>query len=237
MVPAQEWEGDGGQGLTPSFRDRALTELVSLLGWAYLHFVGLTSRIRVHMHPGSKAVTDGKRPCVFAFWHRYQLMMCYERRGRGIKVLVSRSGDGEFIARTLHRFGYDTSRGSSSRGGAAALMGLLDAVAAGGQAGVTPDGPKGPFRSVQPGLALLSQKTGAPILPCGWAGTRVKTLRSWDRFLIPKPFGRYVFVFGEPLVISAEETGAEEKIRAALDRAAQEAEDLLRGQAPEGDVR
>ena len=203
---------------------------IAFIGVLYLRFVALTSRIRVHFHPTALAIADGRRPCVFAFWHRYQLMMGYAYRNRGGYVLVSRSGDGELIAQALHRLGYRTVRGSSSRGGAKALLGLLDVLEAGGQLGVTPDGPRGPYRSVQPGVAALARKSGVPVIPGGWAGTRVKILRSsWDRFMIPLPFGKYEIVFGEPLTLSAEGPEAEESIRAALDAAAAEAERLLKG--------
>jgi lysophospholipid acyltransferase (LPLAT)-like uncharacterized protein len=201
--------------------------LVPVLGWLYLHFVGLTSRVRFHCHPDAKPFVEGNAPCIHAFWHRYQLMMCFTRRNRGIRVLVSRSGDGELIARALELFGYETARGSSSRGGAAALKAMLEAVAGGASLGVTPDGPRGPYRSLQPGTAAMAQKTGAPILPCGWAGSRVKELRSWDRFLIPLPFGRYEVVFGAPLRLASDEPDAEGRIRAALDAAPAEADRLL----------
>ena len=224
MVPAQKKAGLALSlpALSPGF--------IAFVGVLYLRFVALTSRIRVHFHPGALYLADGRRPCVFAFWHRYQLMMGYAYRNRGAHVLVSRSGDGELIARALHLMGYGTVRGSSTRGGATALMGLLDVLAAGGQLGVTPDGPRGPYRSVQPGLAALARKSGAPVIPGGWAGTRVKILRrSWDRFMVPLPFGRYVVVFGEPMTVSSDENEAEDAIRAALDGAAAEAERLLNG--------
>jgi lysophospholipid acyltransferase (LPLAT)-like uncharacterized protein len=213
----------------PAFKDRLLAEVVSFLGAAYLRFVGFTSRFGVRHHPAAAALIDGKKPCVFAFWHRFQLIMAYEHRDKGVHVLVSRSKDGELIARALERLGYRTARGSSSRGGATALREMLDAVAAGGQAAVTPDGPKGPLGAVHAGVAALSQKTGAPVVPIAWAGTRVKALSSWDRFLVPLPFGRYEVWFGEPFVLAPEDPSPEDKIRAALDAAVLVADDLLKG--------
>src|SRR5262245_53811179 len=209
-----------------SFRDRLLAWAVSCLGWAVVQFIGKTSRFPTHSHPQAPALLDHKKPVTYAFWHRFQLLLVYERRDLGIHVLVSQSRDGEFIARTLHRFGFRTVRGSSSRGGRAALMALLDTVRAGGQTGITPDGPRGPFRSVQPGVVAVARKTGTPILPLAWAGSRVKELSSWDRFLIPKPFGRYEVVLGEPFTLGAED-GAEEKVQRALDGVHARAEALL----------
>ncbi len=206
---------------------RLLAETISLLGASYLHLVGKTSRFRVHHHPAAAQIIDGKRPCVFAFWHRYQLIMTYEHRHQGVHVLVSRSKDGELIARALERLGYRTARGSSTRGGATAMRELLDALSAGGQVAVTPDGPKGPLGMVHPGVAALSQKTSAPVVPIAWTGTRVKALSSWDRFLVPLPFGRYEVYFGEPFVLAPEDPSPEQKIRAALDASVLHAEKMM----------
>lgn len=206
-------------------RDRALAWAVSWAGWAVIQAIGRTSRLHAHYHPAARrAIAEG--PVIYAFWHRYQILMAYEKRGCGALVLVSRSRDGELIARVVERFGLRTARGSSSRGGGTALRELLDGVRSGRSAAFTPDGPRGPFRSVQPGVLALAEKTGAPIVPLAWAGSRVKELSSWDRFLIPLPFGRYEVVFGEPLRVGGEAEAAD-RLRESLDAAAREAERLL----------
>ena len=208
-----------------SLLDRALAKGVSWAGWLFLQIVGKTSRIHLHYHPAARKLIDEKKPFIYAFWHRYQLMMLYTQRDRGINVLVSQSRDGELIAETLHRFGYKTVRGSSSRGGVRALLEMIDHLAAGEHGAFTPDGPRGPYRSLQPGVAAAARKSGLPIVPCGWAATKTKELSSWDRFLIPYPFGRYAVVLGEPLYIRSD--AEEEKVRQALDAAPQEAERVL----------
>lgn len=202
-----------------SRRDRFWPWVVSWLGWLILQFIGRTSRVVVRWSPAAQALRESSRPFIFAFWHRYQLLMAWEHRGRGVTVLVSRSRDGEFIAGVLERLGYRTARGSSSRGGPAAFMELLDTVAAGGRVAFTPDGPRGPARSIQPGVLALAAKTGVPIVPLAWAGTRVKTLSSWDRFMIPLPFGRFHVVFGDPLTVNAGDAAAGDKLRRALNQA------------------
>jgi lysophospholipid acyltransferase (LPLAT)-like uncharacterized protein len=210
-----------------SWKYRLLAAVVSFLGVLYIRFVVLTSRVRIHRHPAMRSVIEAGRPCVFALWHRDQLMMAWAHRNYGVHVLVSRSKDGEIIAGALHRLGYRTVRGSSSWGGASAFKELLDVVASGGQAAFTPDGPRGPSRTIGPGLTALLAKTGAPLLPCGCAGTRIRSLSSWDRFVVPLPFGRYEIVFGEPVTVSSDDPAAEAKVRAALDAAVAEAEKLL----------
>lgn len=184
-------------------------------GWLVLQLIGRTSRLTRHWAPSARALDASGGPIVFAFWHRFQLLMVWEHRHRGVTVLVSRSRDGEFIARVLERFGFRTARGSSSRGGPAAFRALRTVVESGGRVAFTPDGPRGPAESVQPGVIALAEQTGAPIVPVAWAGTRVKTLRSWDRFQVPLPFGRFVVAFGDPVRIAPGVDGAA-ALRAAL---------------------
>jgi lysophospholipid acyltransferase (LPLAT)-like uncharacterized protein len=193
-----------------------------------LQLIGKTSRLRSVYHPEAEALRKKKKPFIYTFWHRFQLLMVYEHRHQGVPVLVSRSRDGELIAQVLHRFGFRTVRGSSSRGGARALSELFQWAEAGSCLAFTPDGPRGPYRSVQPGVVSVAQKKGLPIVPLAWAGTRVKELSTWDRFLVPLPFGRYTVFFDKPLWLSPEDSSPEEKVRQALDHAAEEAEKLLR---------
>jgi lysophospholipid acyltransferase (LPLAT)-like uncharacterized protein len=217
VVPPQKKE------VIPS--NRLLPLFIARLGWLYLHVVGKTSRLHVRFHPAARALMDGGAPCIFAFWHRYQLLMAYEHRNRGVHVLVSRSKDGELIAQALHLFGFSTARGSSTRGGATAFMSLLEALRNGGRVAVTPDGPKGPLGTVHGGVLELARKSLAPVIPIAWQGTRVKALSSWDRLLIPLPFSRYEVLFDAPVpatVLSSDDapdllaralTAAEENVR------------------------
>jgi hypothetical protein len=145
--------------------------------------------------------------------------MPYAYRGRRISVLISRSRDGELIARTVAHLGIDSSRGSSSRGGAAGLRELLRKAEEGYDLAFTPDGPRGPVSKVQPGVVLAAAATGLPIVPVALAASRDRRLRSWDRFVVPMPFAAVHFVYGEPLEVPR---------RGALDAAAAELEERLR---------
>jgi lysophospholipid acyltransferase (LPLAT)-like uncharacterized protein len=206
---------------------RILPAVVGWLGKRVLHFIGGTSRLTVHTAPETRSLLESDRPVIFAFWHRYQLLMAYEHRGRGVGVLVSRSRDGDLIAAVLERMGFRTARGSSSRGGGPALLELMNILSAGGRVAVTPDGPRGPRGSVQPGVIFLAEKSGVPVVPLAWAGGPVSELRSWDAFLIPRPFGRYTVYFGAPLAFSSSDGQAGATLQRALIEAENTAATLL----------
>lgn len=142
------------------------------------------------------------RPFILAFWHRYLILMRYAYRGSRMSVLVSQSWDGELTSQTLAHLGIDTCRGSSSRGGAAALRDLLRRARSGSDLGFTPDGPKGPRCKVQPGVIVAAAMSGLPIQPVAIGASRRKLLRSWDKMVLPLPGARVDVVFGRPLKIA-----------------------------------
>lgn len=216
--------------MSPSWK----TGAVSFVAAQFIRGLRATVRLR---HHGDGQVREWERRgdhFILAFWHRHLLLMPYAYRGRGISVLVSQSQDGELIARTVARLGIDSSRGSSSRGGVAGMKSLLRKAAEGWDIAFTPDGPRGPLREVQPGVILAAAATGLPIQPVALAATRARLLRSWDRFVIPKPFSAVHFVYGEPLVVerrgSLEAAAAE--LKARLDEAEREAEGWAGGVVP-----
>lgn len=112
-------------------------------------------------------------------------------------ALVSASRDGALLADVLKRFGFDAVRGSSSRRGATALMELAEVIARGGEAAITPDGPRGPAYQLSPGIIFLAQKSGADVLPMNFEFSSCWRLKSWDRFIVPKPFSKVRVIFGE----------------------------------------
>jgi hypothetical protein len=149
---------------------------------------------------------DGdEEPVIVAFWHSRLLMMPLLRRRRGVTILISRHRDGELIDRAIKFFPIDSVRGSTTRGGARALRELVRALEGGSHVAVTPDGPRGPRNRVQPGVIRLASKTGRAIVPVTFNASRKKVFNSWDRFLLPYPFSRGVFVWGEPIWVVPEE--------------------------------
>ena len=170
---------------------------------------------------------SGAQP-IFAFWHGRILPATYFWRGRGIVVMTSANFDGEWIARIIEWFGYGTARGSTSRGGARAMVQLRREMRRGRPAAFTVDGPRGPARSVQSGPVWLASLTGNPILPFHIEATRGWTTRSWDRTLVPTPFSRVVVVIGEPITVPGDADKArlescrstlEQRLSALADRA------------------
>ncbi len=141
---------------------------------------------------------EGKQ-VVAAFWHGRLLMMPLAYPKIPWAIMVSLHPDGEYITRVAERFGVRVIRGSTRRGGRSALLGMVRAYRQGCHLAITPDGPTGPREEVKPGTIDLARLTGAPIVPAAFGASRGKFLRSWDRFLIPYPFSRMVFVCGEPI--------------------------------------
>lgn len=143
---------------------------------------------------------DGRQP-IFAFWHGRILAATLYFRDRGIVVITSENFDGEWIARIIRRFGYDTARGSTSRGGARALAQLRREMRAGRPAAFTIDGPRGPARVAQPGAIWLASATGQPIVPFHIDASSFWTVNSWDRHQVPKPGAEVAIAIGEPFYV------------------------------------
>lgn len=210
---------------------------------AYLRWALRTTRWTLHGEIGRYIHAT---PAVFAFWHeRLPLMPALwtlalrERAAAGgvrgrMHVLVSRHQDGRLIGAMMRGFGLDLVHGSSSKGtaqkgGAASLRALLGVLADGGQVVITPDGPRGPRRQMARGVAQLAALAGVPVVPCAAQSTRRRILPTWDRMILPLPFGRGVLVCGAPIVVPRDGwADSLPGIAAALDAAAAEADALCR---------
>ena len=120
---------------------------------------------------------DGKN-YIHAFWHGRLLLMPYSYSGKGITILISKHGDGELIARTMQRFGFDTTRGSTNEGAIESFKALVKKARAGFDIGYTPDGPRGPRYTVTAGPIQLARMTGLPIVPVAFSARKKKNSRA-----------------------------------------------------------
>ena len=176
--------------------------LAAALGGRALGALMASCRYEPEGEENYRSLWAAGRPIVFAIWHGRLLAPTYQHRRGGIVTLVSRHRDGEYIARTVERWGYTLVRGSSSRGGREALRELVGHVRAGRSLALTPDGPRGPYQTMKPGPVLIARRTGAPIVPVAAGADRAWFFGRWDRFLVPKPFARMRIVYGAPVEVA-----------------------------------
>jgi lysophospholipid acyltransferase (LPLAT)-like uncharacterized protein len=181
---------------SPSFTlgQRFVLAVVPPLAWLLLQLLGRTWRFETIAEEGATPLPfgAGAQGEIFCFWHQCVLPCTVYFRRTHATIIVSRSFDGELITRILERFGYRTSRGSSSRGGREGLLGLEQVIAEGQPAIFTADGPRGPIYQTKMGPIKLAHLTGARIGAFHLEPRRAWTMHSWDRFLVPMPFTRIV---------------------------------------------
>lgn len=209
-APRQQEDARGPTGLQRirlAFFGRLSSLFVRLLGTTWrLHIIGRDPRAGTD--PSSEIEKDAQ---LAAFFHESLLPAAFCFRDRSYSVAVSRSRDGDLIEATLRRLGYaEAARGSSSRGGSAALLGLVRRLEAGTTVAVLVDGPRGPARVSKSGIITLARVTGRPIQPIAFSARPAIRLGSWDQGLIPLPFARVVCAFGEPFEVDGEEASDEQ---------------------------
>jgi hypothetical protein len=186
--------------------------------------IGVTLRFEIVVEEGGVPGTETPTG-IFCFWHRCTLAAgWYFRRFRS-SVLISRSFDGELIARTVALLGYSSVRASSSRGGAAGLLALKSVVERGVPVVFTADGPRGPIYQTKIGPVKLAQMSGEPIRSFFVLPERAWVLNSWDRFLIPKPFSRVAVSWARSIPAPSKEADAAmlERTRLELNEALERA--------------
>jgi lysophospholipid acyltransferase (LPLAT)-like uncharacterized protein len=189
-----------------------LQRAAALAGAALLRILFATLRLKVS-DPHGFLATPPSGPALYAFWHNRILAITaafrrvYPRGRRGVLVLTSASKDGMWLGLIARHLGMGSVRGSSSRRGATAMRELLERVEKGFDIAITPDGPRGPRYELGPGLVYLAQKAQLPILPCHAKFDRAWQLRTWDGFLIPRPFSRVEVTLGPLLHVPAATDG------------------------------
>jgi hypothetical protein len=205
-------------------------KLVPYLAYSYVTLVGWTTRQRVLRADIPLEVHKAGKRFIYAFWHQRQLFFTWSHRDVNAAVLVSRSNDGELIAKAMELSNIGAVRGSSSRGGAVAAREMVEILRAGRDVGITPDGPRGPAREVKEGAVRVAQLSGMPIVPIANAlSNKLEIAKSWDRLQVPLPFGRAVVIYGEPVrVAEGDDLAAKAaELKAAMDALTAEADRLV----------
>jgi lysophospholipid acyltransferase (LPLAT)-like uncharacterized protein len=177
--------------LKKTFRYLAL-HFLPFIASLLIRLLYLTNKKKFH---SPQSISE--EPIIFACWHGELLMLSYlythYRKKVHAKVLISNHFDGELIARTIKHFGFGALAGSTTRNAARVLIQAIKTIKEGYDVGITPDGPKGPRHEVADGVMAIAQKTGAKIILVEIKPTKYWQIDSWDKFIIPKPFGTINF--------------------------------------------
>jgi lysophospholipid acyltransferase (LPLAT)-like uncharacterized protein len=187
-----------------SLKQRITIRLADAAFYLFINIIGATIRFEVQGAENLDAVKEAGKLPIICFWHDRIFLGTYFFRDQGIVVLTSKSFDGEYIARFIQRFGFGAIRGSSSRGGAAALIEMIRSMRDGHAMAFSIDGPRGPRYEAKPGAVLLAKKTGNALLPFIVQPQRYWQLKSWDKMQIPVPFTKALAVIGEPIYVGAD---------------------------------
>ncbi len=195
--------------------------LVGIFGSIIIRLLFSTMSIKEIPDGYSQNLERQGKHAIYVFWHAHMLLPAYVGRQRNVKVLISQHRDGEYISQVVQRLGYGVARGSTTRGGAKALLRMIKKIKEESMSlAITPDGPKGPRFVVQSGAILLGQKTQYPIIPVMIYLAKYWELPSWDRFCIPKPFSKARIFYGDPIIVPPKlEKSDVEEYRASLERA------------------
>lgn len=177
-------------------------KIVTWLAAQYIRFVSLSGRWRIVGEAVPDGLLEKGEPFIVAFWHGRLIMMAFSwRRCDLVHMLISGHRDGQLVSGMMSHFGSKTIFGSSTRGGAAAFIQLARLLKDGEVVGITPDGPKGPRMRANSGVVSLAKVAGAPIVPLTFSSSFSHVFGSWDRFVLPLPFGRGVFLWGNPIYV------------------------------------
>jgi lysophospholipid acyltransferase (LPLAT)-like uncharacterized protein len=174
-----------------------------LAGRGVLQLLARTWRFRIVNAGAINGLRAAKRSFIFSLWHGQLLPLLWHHRDEGVVLLISEHRDGELVARAAESLGYALVRGSTTRGADRALISVIRELQAGREVAITPDGPKGPAGKYAPGALIASQRSGAVIVPVVAVADRAWRLKSWDRFMIPKPFARVTVAYGDPASVLA----------------------------------
>jgi lysophospholipid acyltransferase (LPLAT)-like uncharacterized protein len=175
-------------------------------------------RIRLADEERWREIRRARRAHVFLLWHEALLPLLWQHRGQGVAIVVSEAREGQYLSDFAASLGYRSLPGSSTRGGARALLGAVRELQAGRAVAFTPDGPRGPRRELKPGVVAAAQRGGAVVVPIHAEADRAWRLHSWDRFMIPKPLTRVWIRYGRPFEVGPGESGLSEGVEVATAR-------------------
>lgn len=212
--------------------------IASSVGTLYLNLVYATNRWTVVRGEIPARFWDEGKPFILALWHNRLLIMpkSWSRQDKKFHMLISQHRDGLLVAQIVENQGLHTIAGSSNKGGASALKRMVSALKAGEYVGITPDGPRGPRMRASDGVIAVARLSGVPVIPAAYGVSRRRVLGSWDRFVLALPFGRGVFVWGDPIDVPRDGDQvalgiSRQKIEDALTAVTNEADELT-GHAP-----
>jgi lysophospholipid acyltransferase (LPLAT)-like uncharacterized protein len=191
-----------GDAMKRIFRLFLYRYCIPYMGLLVVKLISATYRMRLVDIENETGAIDKTGGVIYASWHqRFFPGITFFATRKPITIMISQSKDGEFMARIVDILGWLPVRGSSSRGGSEGLKRLKDLAFTGYKVGHIVDGPKGPFGVVKPGLITIAGYTGLPIIPTITSSQNRWVFRSWDRFMVPKPFSRVIIRFGDPIYI------------------------------------
>ncbi|MFY9646748.1 MAG: DUF374 domain-containing protein [Terriglobales bacterium] len=213
-----------------SLRQRFFLWAISWAAYLSISMIGPTLHYSISWEePPSAPDALYERPAIYSFWHRAVFASAWLWRRLGFAVMVSRSFDGEYIARTIEKLGFVAVRGSSSRGGASGLLGLKSQLEKGNSVAFTIDGPRGPKYIAKPGPVLLSSASGLPMGAFYVALSDAWVLKSWDALMIPKPFSKALVRVSAKMLVPTKATKPQmeefhRQLQSALERVTRFAE-------------
>jgi len=200
---------------SPTFKERFIARLLTVV----IRLLCATLRLTVECEEQTMKALQESDGGFLVCWHGRTLVPTDYFRGRGYGTLISMSRDGSLMAQYQRNLGMKTIRGSTKRRGVLAAREALTFLEQGGIMLMTPDGPRGPSHIVQPGIIFLAKKSRKVIIPGGIYATPNWKLKSWDQYMVPRPFSRVRMILGEPFYISSDETleAAAERLRIVMD--------------------
>jgi len=197
---------------------RIIEAIAPSLAYWYIRLLQATIRRRYRNREAVDRAVRLADAQIYVFWHSRLVFMRFAWFGDKGIVLQSRHRDSRMLGRVMSRFGLGQVWGSTTRGGMSAVREVIRRMKDGYSLAIAPDGPRGPQRRVQPGVITIARMSGAPIVPMAYSARPSRRLGSWDRMTLPFPFGRALFVYGEPMRVDRRADDAErERLRVALE--------------------